>query len=40
MAMLMPITIYMNEQVLLRGEKLIEKRGETHQLGGNFIVDK
>lgn len=27
-------------RALLRGEKLIEKRGDTHQLGGNFIIDK
>ncbi len=26
-------------RALLRGEKLKEKRGDTHQLGGNFIVD-
>lgn len=26
-------------RALLRGEKLIEQRGDTHQLGGNFIID-
>lgn len=27
-------------RALARGEKLQEKRGDTHQLGGNFIVDQ
>ena len=26
-------------KAILRGEKLHENRGDTHQLGGNFIVD-
>ena len=26
-------------KALLRGEKLKEKRGDTDQMGGNFIVD-
>jgi alkyl hydroperoxide reductase subunit AhpC len=33
-------TLLYYARALLRGEKLIEKRGDTHQLGGNFIIDK
>jgi len=32
-------TLLYYARALMRGEKLIEKRGDTHQLGGNFIID-
>jgi peroxiredoxin len=32
-------TLWYYARALGRGEKLIEKRGDTHQLGGDFIVD-
>lgn len=32
-------TLWYYARALARGEKLLEKRGDTHQLGGDFIVD-
>jgi alkyl hydroperoxide reductase subunit AhpC len=32
-------TLWYYARALVRGEKLLEKRGDTHQLGGDFIVD-
>jgi alkyl hydroperoxide reductase subunit AhpC len=32
-------TLWYYARALVQGEKLLEKRGDTHQLGGDFIVD-
>lgn len=34
------IVLYYMRAILFRGQKLQPSRGDTHQLGGNFIIDK